>query len=117
MRSDLAFLMGEANRGREPMVFDWIKAAKRIKETGATEASAGLHSDWEYTGGCIFYEGVPVSHENTYTYLASTWATPELELDGKVEDCFIMQSERPDWDANTYWPPEALAVLKEEYVN
>ena len=33
------------------MVFDWNKAAQIIKERGATNASAGLSGDWEYTGG------------------------------------------------------------------
>ena len=49
-----AFMMGEANRNKELMVFDWERAAQRIKETGAKEASAGLHSDWEYTGGAMW---------------------------------------------------------------
>ena len=106
-----AFMMGEANRNKELMVFDWERAAQRIKETGAKEASAGLYSDWEYTGGAIWRDGKPVDSDDTYTYLASTWATPELKLDGQVEDCYKMQSEVPGWDAGTYWPEEALAIV------
>ena len=111
MDSMQAFMMEEANRNKELMVFDWERAAQRIKETGAKEASAGLYSDWEYTGGAIWRDGKPVDSDDTYTYLASTWATPELKLDGQVEDCYKMQSEVPGWDARTYWPEEALAIV------
>ena len=51
MDSLAAFAMGDANRGNEHMVFDWDTAATLIRDRGATEASAGLASDWEYTGG------------------------------------------------------------------
>ena len=109
MDSSIAFAMGQANRGKELMVFDWDKAAKRIKETGCTTASAGLSGDWEWTGGEIFTEGRPNLED--YTYLASTWATPELEIDGETEDCFRMQSATPGWDANTKWPESAIQIL------
>ena len=26
-------------------------------------------------------------------------------------DCFCMKSEHLEWDAETFWPPEALAIL------
>lgn len=107
-----AFAMGAANRGKPMMVFDWCKAARLIVESGAKSASAGLAGDWEYTGGPILSNGVPIPREQTYVYLASTWATPELEIDGDREDCFIMESDSPGWDSKTYWPDEALAILK-----
>ncbi len=78
MDSFIAFAMGMANRGKPMMVFDWDKAAKRIKETGARQASAGLAGDWEYTGGEILVDGKPTN--DGYTYLASTWAVPEIEI-------------------------------------
>lgn len=106
-----AFALGQANRGKEMMVFDWEKAARLIMERRATSASAGLASDWEYTGGEILRDGKPVPREETYVYLASTWAKPELEIDGETIDCFRMESEVPGWDADTYWPPEAMAIL------
>lgn len=106
-----AMIRGEMNRDNPLMVFDWNKAARRIIETKAKEARAGLASDWEWTGGTIFEDGHPVPQEDTYTYLASTWATPELELDGEVEDCFIMKVESPSWDSDTYWPQSALDIL------
>ena len=106
-----AFAMGQANRGKEMTVFDWEKAAKLIKERGVTSAEAGLCGDWEYTGGLILSGGVPVPVEHTYTYLASTWATPELLIDGEYIDCYRMRSETPGWDAQTFWPEEALAII------
>lgn len=106
-----AFMIGEANRGKEMMVFDWLKAAQLIVERKPSEARAGLQSDWEWTGGSIFADGKIIPKDETYTFLASTWATPELELDGEVMDCFRMESEVPGWDAYTYWPDEAMAIL------
>jgi len=37
-----AFMLGEANRGKELMVFDWKKAARLIKEKKAKRACAGV---------------------------------------------------------------------------
>lgn len=110
MDSMLAFARGQVNKGKTQMVFNWDKAAKIIKETGATEAGAGLSGDWEWTGGRILANGKPIPKEDTYTYLASTWAIPELEVDGDVINCFIM-ADKTDWDSETYWPESALKIL------
>jgi hypothetical protein len=112
MDSVSAFIMGSANRGKPLMVFDWDRAARRIRETNAAEASAGLSSDWEYTGGPIYRNGAPVPADDTYTYLASTWATPEVDLDGELEDCWRYAHDTPGWGASTYWPESAAAVLQ-----
>lgn len=112
MDSMQAFARGAAARGREPMVFDWDKAAELIRERGVSCASAGLESDWEWTGGGIWRDGAPVPQEDTYTYLASTWATPELDLDGEVVSCYRMASEVPDWGSGTYWPASARAIVE-----
>lgn len=104
-----AFAMGEANRGKELKVFDWNKAAEIIKEKGCKNAAAGLSGDWEWTGGSILQGGkIP---EDSYTYLASTWATPELEIDGEIIDCYKMQSETDGWDSDTFWPDSAKKIL------
>ena len=42
MNTWAAFAMGEANRGKEMMVFDWDKAARLIGERKPECASAGL---------------------------------------------------------------------------
>ena len=108
-----AFMMGVMNRGKELMVFDWDKAARIIAERKPKQAEAGLRGDWEWTSGTIYEDGEPV-HDD-YTYLASTWATPELDIDGEIIDCYVMQSET-EWDSDTKWPESALAILngKEE---
>lgn len=111
MDSIAVFARGEANRGKESMVFDWDKAAQIIKERKASHAGAGLSGDWEWTGGDILRDGMPVSQEETYTYLASTWAIPELKIDGEIIDCFKMQSETDNWDSQTYWPESARNIL------
>lgn len=113
MNSIMAFAMGEINRHKELMVFDWAKAARIIRERKPKEASAGLHSDWEWTGGTIYEDGKPV--KDSYTFLASTWATPELDIDGEIIDCYIMQNGTK-WNSDTKWPKTALDILngKEE---
>lgn len=111
MDSFQAFAMGQMNSGKPSMVFDWHKAARRIRDTKPSSASAGLSQDWEWTGGEIYRDGKPVELDETYVYLASTWAIPELELDGEVEPCFLMESESPGWDAHTYWPESARSIL------
>lgn len=111
MDTALAFAKCAANAHREPMVFDWNKAARLIKERGPKSASAGLSGDWEWTGGPIWADGKPVPADDTYTYLASTWAKPELEIDGELMDCFVMQSTAPGWGSDTYWPDSAKVIL------
>lgn len=109
-----AFAMGDKNRGKEQMVFDWEKAATIIKSESASYARAGLQGDWEYTGDFILFEGIPVKRSDSLCYLASTWATPELEIDGECIECFKMQSETPGWDSDTFWPKEALDIFNGE---
>lgn len=109
MNSISAIAMGMANRGKEQMVFDWEKAAQIIRERKPAFAAAGLRDDWEYTGGTIYKDGEPVL--NDYTYLASTWAVPELNIDGEVIPCYRMKSETPGWDSSTKWPESALEIL------
>lgn len=107
-----AFMMGKMNRGKEIMVFDWDKAARIIAERKPKYAAAGLRGDWEYTGGTIYEDGEPYYE---YTFLASTWAIPELDIDNEIIDCYVMESET-EWDSDTKWPKSALAILngKEE---
>ena len=114
MNTWAAFVMGEANRGKELMVFDWDKAARLIRERKPECASAGLRSDWEYTGGTIYEDGKPVMDD--YTYLASTWAVPELDVDGDIVECFRMEHEVPKWNSDTKWPQSALDILNAKEV-
>ena len=106
-----AFLRGQAALGNKLKVFDWVAAARRIRAVQPVKAGAGLQDDWEYTGGLIWNRGTIVPADEAYTYLASTWAIPELDLDGVVEECWRWEDEVPGWGADTYWPPEALAIL------
>lgn len=112
-----AYAMAQAHKGNHFKVFDWDKAARLIRERGAQRAGAGLSGDWEWTGGQILKDGKPIPREDTYTFLASNWAMPELVTDdGDVEDCFIIDDEaRKRWGdvdlSSIYWPPSALAIL------
>lgn len=107
-----AFMMGEANRGKPMMVFDWDKAATIIRECKVKDAYAGLARDWEYTGGSILLDGIPVEVDECECYLASTWAVPQLQFGGDTIECWRWQDDTPGWDANTIWPESALALLR-----
>jgi len=80
MNTIQAFLNAQASAGKESKVFDWDKAATMIREYGVKEASAGLSEDWEWTGGKILSDGKPVPRNETYTFLASNWATPAIRF-------------------------------------
>ena len=123
MRTDIAAKRRDEalERGDEAMVFDWDKAARLIKETGAKSAEAGLRGDWEGTGGYIFYDGEPIKKEKddfpveTQAYLASIWAVPEIRIDGgRKRPCYKMHHEAPRWNAKTRWPKSALKILQGE---
>ena len=109
MDTRLAFALGDANRGKEEMVFDWDKAAKILKERRPVNAKAGLQDDLEWTSGYILMNGKPCKTE--YTYLSSTWATPLLVIDGEEIPCFKMQHEVSKWNAETKWPKSALDIF------
>lgn len=111
MDSISAFARCRAARGQPIKVFDWDRAAEIIRRREARNAAAGLGMDWEYTGGPILRDGQPVPREDTYTYLASDWATPELDVDGDLMECWKYQKDTPGWDSGTYWPESALAIL------
>ena len=111
-----AFARGEASRDKPQMVFDWNKAAEIIRDKNASYVEAGLCDDWEYTGGLIWNEKI-VPKEETYVYLASTWAIPQMEVDGITVDCYIMEDDVPEeWGDNyagIYWPQSAIDILKD----
>jgi hypothetical protein len=111
-----AFRNAEANRGKMPMVFDWNKAARLIKEENAKIAKAGLRGCWKDTGGTIWYDGSPINKKDTCerTYLRSTWAVPEIEINGVMHECYIMQDKATEWDAFTYWPESALNIVNDK---
>ena len=111
MNSFAAFAMGVANRGKELMVFDWDKAARLICERKPEYADAFLQLDREWTGGCIFENGGWT--RNSYTYLASIWAIPTIDIDGEEIECYRMQHEVPDWGSDTKWPESAVKILEE----
>lgn len=108
MNSLEAFAMGEANRGKELMVFDWDKAALLIKQRNPVFVEAGLEGDLEWTGGTIHKNGEIV--EDSYTYLSSTWATPIIIIDGEEIDCYIMES-KTSWNESTKWPESSRKIL------
>ena len=108
-----AFAMGRAHMDQRMRVFDWHKAAELIREHKPSVAVAGLGDDWGETAGRIYQDGAPVPEERTCVYLASTWATPEIRLDNRVEECWCWKDET-EWNAKTYWPESALAILNQE---
>ena len=109
MNTVKAFALAEANKDKTPKVFDWDKAARLIIQAGATEATAGLAGDMEWTSGPIFSGGE--IDEDGYTYLESKWATPVLVLDGGEEvECFVM-GNKTEGNAKTKWPDSARQII------
>ena len=108
-----AMMMGMANAGNERKVFDWEKAAEIIKKHKPKYVEAGLSEDWIETSALIYADGEPIFA--TDIWLASTWATPVLMVDGynyhtEIE-CFVMESQT-DFNENTVWPQIALDILR-----
>ena len=123
-QSDLSFAAGflglESKKayfdGNPQKAFDWDRAAEIIKEKLTLypnlKAEAGLHGDWDYTGGVIFENGKPTN--KYYTYLQSNWATPTLILEVEGEEilelgCFTDVDER--FNADTKWDKQSLEIL------
>ena len=114
-----AFAIGEQNRGKELMVFDWDKAVAIIKERGLKNCGAGLESDFEWTAGMILVDGKPYADD--YTYLASTWATPQLIIYAEDDegvfdceetvDCYIMESQTK-YTSSTKFPEHLIKEFK-----
>lgn len=103
-------LADKARKDNKPeMVFDWEKAANLILKYRPKIASAGLSQDWENTGGIIYQNKQIVI--NTYTYLASIWAEPELDMDDKIYPCWRYDNEVSEWNYDTKWPKEAIDIL------
>ena len=113
MNSQVAFEKAKEarKRGERSKVFDWDKAAQIIKERGAKDAFAGLQDDWDWTGGRILKDGKIAMN---YTYLASVWATPELNIDGEYIECWKYEEDTPGWNCYTKWPESAVRILLEE---
>lgn len=98
-------------RGAPQMVFDWDKAASIIVERCARDAEAGLSGDWDWTGGSILCDGKPVADGESYTYLSSNHAAPQLKIGDEFIPCFTIDDACP-WHANTRWPASAMAILQ-----
>ena len=113
MNTAIAFWRAQLSTS-EIKVFDWDKAAHLIKDNNVKIAQAGLEDDWEWTGGTIF-DGRPLSVEESYTYLASNHATPQIVIDDVEHDCWCYQSEHPEWDSGTRWPQSALDILNKTF--
>ena len=109
-----AYLKAKAARaaGASVKVFDWDKAARMIVQHRPDSAGAGLSGDWEWTGGTIYSNGEPELEDNTYVYLASNHATPEIQIDGIKFACWVYREESDGWDVSTYWPESALNILR-----
>lgn len=93
-------------------IFNWLKAAQLIKAKGCDSAIAFLQNDRYHTAGFIFLDGEIVSRSDSTAYLASEVDEPVIEIAGEVISCGIEESDSPGWSLETWWPDEAVEVLK-----
>lgn len=112
MRTDLAFELGELNRGKPEKVFDWYKAVNIISDLGFKNAYAGLGEDWFWTGGQILKDKKPYTED--YTFLSSTWATPIIiGDDDQAFECWCWKDDCVEgWDSDTKWPTSARLLME-----
>lgn len=115
MDSMSAFAMGRAARaaGAEGKVFDWERAARILVERHPNVAVAGLAEDMEWTSATVWRNGAPAPDRDG-AYLFSLWATPILEIDGESIECWLRPKDAKGWSDDTWWPPEALAIVRGE---
>ena len=110
MNTLVAFYANESTPDGNEKGFDWIKAAKIIKERKPFIAYAGLREDLEWTIGLIWHNYKVVN--NSDAYLASRWATPVLIIDDEEIECYKKISMK---DLKKYsrpkWPKDALAIV------
>ena len=105
-----AFARGQAARGQIQRVFDWVKAAQILKESGAKNAIAGLSSDMEWTSDDILVNGkIPDKGD---CFLSSNWATPVLIIDDSYDEieCWKYEDEC-NYDSDTFWPEDARRIF------
>ena len=97
---------------KEPMVFDWDKAARLIKKRNAKFAYAGLEEDWVDTSGVIWDSSKGGIVRNKKLFLASTWTKPIIEVNWSKYRCYRRKSKTPGWDELTVWPDSAMAIVE-----
>ncbi len=105
--------------------FDWLKAARIIRDRKVQNASAGLAGDESMTSGLIVSDG-KIAREGG-AYLSSTWATPVLRIhhnndaDGEFTEtmifCWRYADEITDSLRSHDWPDEAVAIAESDASN
>lgn len=119
MNTMAAFAIAQEARrlGLESRVFDWIKAAKFIRDhrDEIVYVVAGLKEDMEWTSGMIWDNDSVVSTD--YMFLKSNWATPVMEVQYKNDaigmqtiECWQYAKDSP-WNEYTIWPSSAIDIL------
>lgn len=98
--------------------FDWLKAARIIRDRKVQNASAGLLGDESMTSGTIIRDGKIV--RDSGAYLSSTWATPMLRIHHRIVDdhestdttilCWRYSDELSAPLQSHDWPDEAIAI-------
>ena len=92
--------------------FDWIKAARILRERKPAEAVAGLDGDFDCTCATIYENGQPVLDSGCF-HGSSNWGIPTLVI-YQTTDCAAEEIEcwvEGHVDPHIWWPPEALNEL------
>lgn len=81
---------------------NWKKVQQIVDKNPNSVIYAGLQEDWNNTSGLIFARG---EYYDGYVYVASSWATPIVDVDGEEIECWTYEktkegSGRPSWWGN-----------------
>ena len=89
---------------------NWAKAEKICLEHPEAHIKAGLLEDWDCTSGDIFRCGRWVKDD---VYTCSFWATPVLEVDGELVECW--SHRRSSKSVPKWWGRAAVIDSEVQY--
>lgn len=87
------------------VVFNWDFAARMIRTYGAYVAEACRPGRGSVV---IWKDGAPAPRA-LFDFTGND--VIELRIGPEVWNCVTAKEEHPDWDASTYWPEGALAIV------
>lgn len=89
------------------VTFDWKLAAQLIRAYKPFKAYAAI----PYGPKALIWSDGKPTPQGEFKFAGTRCL--ELHIGDEIWNCFVPQSEQPGWTESTYWPEEALAVLRQ----